>query len=286
MTEKRVLSALKNCEMISAADLQTLSDAALVLYSPDLRLASFPEHAFRFLSKLTGLEQINYANLEPKAGKMDMATSCMTADWVAGVEGFGRHMWQYPMTNFDPAVNDGKPFFSTDFVTLRQFRELDIYSECFKVLGMDHHGAVHVPTDDGKILWFGLERQGPVQFDERDRLMLTLAQPHLANALKLALARQKTCDGVPLGPETFAQAGYTPRECEVAYWLTEGKTNVEMALLMKLHVQTVKSHLNGLFNKTGTGNRLALTLHLIELARCLVMKPESVHVVTAQRTPR
>jgi len=231
------------------------------------------------------VEQINYANLDPKTGSMDMATSCMTPDWAAGVEGFGRCMWRYPMTNFDPTVNDGKPFFSTDFVTARQFRDLDIYSECFKLLGMDHHGAVHVPTEDGKILWFGLERQGPVQFDERDRLMLTLAQPHLSNALKLASSRQKARDEMSLWPKTFEQAGYTPRECEVAYWLTEGKTNVEMALLMKLHVQTVKSHLNGLFNKTGTGNRLALTLHLIELAQSFAANSTLLHEVQAQRTP-
>lgn len=271
--------------MISATDLQTLSDAALALYSPDLRLESFPEQAFRFLSKLTGVEQINYANLDPKAGTLDAATSCMTPDWATGVEGFGRHMWKYPMTNFDPTVNDGKPFFSTDFVTVRQFRDLDIYTECFKLLGMDHHGAVHVPTDDGRLLWFGLERQGPVQFDERDRLMLTLAQPHLANALKLALARQKVRDVVPLGPDIFCRAGFTPRESEVAYWLTEGKSNVEMAMLLKLHVQTVKSHMNSLFNKTGTGNRLALTLHLIELAHRLTTKATAVHVVPAQPKP-
>ncbi|HEY1048735.1 MAG TPA: helix-turn-helix transcriptional regulator [Prosthecobacter sp.] len=270
--------------MISAADLQTLSDAALALYSPDLRLASFPGDAFRFLAKLTGVEQINYANLDPRAGTMDMATSCLTPDWAAGVEGFGRCMWKYPMTNFDPTVNDGKPFFSTDFVSARQFRDLDIYSECFRLLGMDHHGAVHVPTEDGKILWFGLERQGTVQFNERDRLMLTLAQPHPANALRLAIARQKVRDEVAMGPEIYLQAGYTPRESEVAFWLTEGKSNVEMAVLMKLHVQTVKSHINNLFNKTGCGNRLALTLHLIEQARSLCARSTGVLTVQAQRT--
>jgi DNA-binding CsgD family transcriptional regulator len=42
-----------------------------------------------------------------------------------------------------------------------------------------------------------------------------------------------------------------------------------MGLLMKLHVQTVKSHLAGLFNKTGTGNRLALVIELTRMMRRL-----------------
>ncbi|MEQ1749660.1 MAG: helix-turn-helix transcriptional regulator, partial [Prosthecobacter sp.] len=189
-----------------------------------------------------------------------------------------------PMTNFDPSVNDGKPFFSSDFVTQRQFRDLDLYSECFQILGVDHHGAVHVPTDEKHRLWFGLERSGPREFSERDRLMLTLAQPHLENALRLATARQKMRDELQITPETFATA-YSPREAEIAYWLTEGKSNVEIGLVMRLHVQTIKGHLTSLFNKTGCGNRLALTLHLIDQACHLTDPTPETHVVKAQYTP-
>jgi len=270
--------------MVTAADLQTLNEATLALYAPDLRLSSYPEAAFKFLSTLVGAEQINYANLDLEAGTMDMATSAMTPDWARGVEGFGLHMWKYPMSNFDPGVNDGKPFFSSDFVTQRQFRDLDLYSECFQILGMDHHGGVFVPTDEKHRLWFGLERSGPREFSERDRLMLTLAQPHLENARRLALARQKVRDELKITPDTFATA-YSSREAEIAYWLTEGKTNIEISLVMRLHLQTVKGHVTSLFNKTGCGNRLALTLYLIEQARRLSDPAPEMHVVRAQYTP-
>ncbi|MCX6855568.1 MAG: helix-turn-helix transcriptional regulator [Verrucomicrobia bacterium] len=271
--------------MVTAADLQTLNDATLALYAPELRLSGYPQAAFTFLSSLIGVEQINYANLDPKAGSMDMATSFMTPDWAKGVEGFGRHMAKYEMSNFDPAVNGGKPFFFSDFLTQRQFRDLDLYTESFRILGMDHHGAVHVPTHDGKCLWFGLERAGPREYSERDRLMLTLAQPHLANALKLATVRQKMRDELQITPETFATV-HSPREAEIAYWLTEGKSNIEISLLMNLHLQTIKGHVTSLFNKTGCGNRLALTLHLIELARKLSESGPEIHVVAAQHTPQ
>lgn len=270
--------------MVTAADLQTLNEATLALYAPELRLGGYPEAAFKFLSSLIGADQINYANLNLQVGTMDMATSVMTPDWAKGVEGFGRHMWKYEMTNFDPSVNDGKPFFSSDFVTQRQFRDLDLYSECFQILGVDHHGSVYVPTDEKHRLWFGLERSGPREYSERDRLMLTLAQPHLENALKLATARQKVRDQLQITPETFATA-YSPREAEIAYWLTEGKSNVEIGLVMRLHVQTIKGHLTSLFNKTGCSNRLALTLHLIEQARHPSDPTPDMHIVKAQYTP-
>jgi DNA-binding CsgD family transcriptional regulator len=270
--------------MITAADLQKLNEATLGLYAPDLTLGGYPEAAFKFLHTLIGCDQVNYANLDLEAGLMDMATSEMTPDWAKGVEGFGMHMWKYPMSNFDPTVNGGKPFFSSDFVTQRQFRDLDLYSDCFQILGMDHHGAVYVPTDEKHRLWFGLERSGPREYSERDRLMLTLAQPHLENARRLALARQKVREELQITPETFATA-YSPREAEIAYWLTEGKSNIEISLLMHLHIQTIKGHVTALFNKTGCGNRLALTLHLIEQARHLAERGPEMHVVKANLRP-
>ena len=80
----------------------------------------------------------------------------------------------------------------------------------------------------------------------------------------------------PLNASIFAETGLTPRESEVACWLIEGKTNAEIALLMKLQIQTVKAHVTALFNKTGIGNRLALTLHLMELVRALPQACEEI----------
>jgi DNA-binding CsgD family transcriptional regulator len=181
-------------------------------------------------------------------------------------------MAKYPYFCFDPTVNDGRPFFRNDFITLRQFRNLDIFSECFRILEAQNHAAVHVPTNDGRLLWFGVERAGAGDFTERDRLVLTLAQDHLINAYRLAAARAKIRDGLPLQASDFGRAGFTPREAEVAHWIVEGKTNGEIAALLGVQVQTVKGYVTALFNKTGTGNRLGLALHLIELGRIMLSR--------------
>lgn len=267
--------------MITDSDLQTLNKATLELYSPDLNTGNWLQHAFQFLATLTVTDQINYGYLDPKRGSMDVATSNKTPDWETAVVGFGAFMAKYPYFCFDPSVGEGRPFFRSDFITARQFRDLDIFQDCFRLLGMMDHAAVYVPTNDGKLMWFGVERSGNTEFSERDRTMLEMAQRHLVNSRQLVHARAQMRDEFNINAEVLARGGLTPREAEVGYWLIEGKTNVEIGILMKLQTQTVKGHLATLFNKTGTGNRLALTLHLIELGRQILCTPPPMRQVPA-----
>jgi DNA-binding CsgD family transcriptional regulator len=249
--------------MVTAADLNTLSQATLALYSPDLTLGNFTEHGYRFLSALVPCDLINFGDLNPAAGTLDATSNYQPPDWALAVEGFGSCMAKCPLFRFDPTVNDGKPFFRNDFYTTREFRDLDIYSECFRLLGANNHAAVHVAASDGHIRYFALERGGRVNYTERDRQLLHQAQFHLANALKLATARQRPMLSNDSG--IFCLSGFTPRESEVAYWLTQGKTNLEIASITKVKPQTIKAHITAMFNKTGTSNRLALTLLMMEL---------------------
>ena len=62
-------------------------------------------------------------------------------------------------------------------------------------------------------------------------------------------------------------------------------SNVEIAQILRLHVQTVKSHVTRLFNRTGCGNRLSLTLHLLEVARSGPVENPPLHGVPAQLDP-
>lgn len=242
-------------------------------------MGNWVEHSFRFLLTIVSADMVNYGSLDPETGSMDATTTCDGLDWPKAVTGFGAFMKKYPFFNFDPAVNDGQPFFRNDFVSARQFRDLDIYSECFRILETMDHAAVHVPTGDGRLAWFALERGGNRDFNENDRLLLAVAQKHLINSRQLAAARQQIRDEFKLEPSSFCRAGLTPRESEVAYWLTEGKSNAEIATIMRLQLQTVKGYLTSLFNREGAGNRLALTLHLLEVARGVLTMDKQLKLV-------
>lgn len=52
----------------------------------------------------------------------------------------------------------------------------------------------------------------------------------------------------------------SPRESEVLHWLTEGKSNAEIACLLAIQPGTVKRHLENLYAKLGVENRHAACL--------------------------
>ncbi|MBV9733058.1 MAG: helix-turn-helix transcriptional regulator, partial [Verrucomicrobia bacterium] len=59
------------------------------------------------------------------------------------------------------------------------------------------------------------------------------------------------------GPKALQTLGLTPREAEVLYWITEGKTNPEISTILDTTLHTVKKHNNKLFAKLGVETRMA-----------------------------
>jgi DNA-binding NarL/FixJ family response regulator len=60
------------------------------------------------------------------------------------------------------------------------------------------------------------------------------------------------------------QLGLTPRESEVLLWVAQGKSNVDIASILGASENTVKKHLQNLFEKLGVDSRNAATLLALE----------------------
>lgn len=58
-------------------------------------------------------------------------------------------------------------------------------------------------------------------------------------------------------PADLQALGLTPREAEVLYWVTLGKTNEDVATILDASQSTVKKHLLRIFDKLGVQNRTA-----------------------------
>lgn len=267
--------------MITQSFLSHFSKACLELYHADLTTETYGNLAVNFVGKLVDADMVCAATLCPCSKALSVVFSAWDNGLPEMLEGYARTMAAYKLFDFDPRVNDGFPFFRSDFYSRRQFQDVAVYKESMALMGWRDHAAVHVPTDDGKILFISLERSGTVAYSERDRKILALAQPHLINAWKMACSRSALLRGEePFDPKLFMEAGFSERESEVLLWLTEGKTNSEMACLMNVHIQTIKFHLTSIYNKTGTGNRLAATLYALELAR-KIRRNRAANLVTA-----
>ena len=60
---------------------------------------------------------------------------------------------------------------------------------------------------------------------------------------------------VDRGPKALLTLGLTAREAEVLYWITEGKTNPEIAIILDASPDTVKKHAANLYAKLGVPTR-------------------------------
>ena len=246
-------------------DLVCFSRALAELTAPGLDAANYPERAFRFLARLVPNELLGLGACSPTDGGLSASFNQHLAGMETTFAAFGVLMHRHAPFRFDPALHGGRPYSMPDCYGRRRFHDLDIYQEVHRPMGFSDHGFVHVPSGDGTNVFFGLFRAGG-DFTPREKELLALAQPHLANLRGLASALTAARE-LPLEPGLFEPLGLTPRECEVIYWLTQGKTNLEVALVLRVRADTVSSYLRAIYEKLDVENRTAATLVALERAR-------------------
>lgn len=253
---------------LTTSELAAYGEACKVLYAPGLTLETYAPRCFDFIARIVGREFLAFGALDLASMKLDIGFDTPVPEFPRAMAAFGQMMMQYPLYRWDPTVNDGKPFYRSDFFTAREFRQLDIYHDCMRLLPSDNHCAIHVPAGPDEIAFFGIERWRGPDFSSRDRTIIELAQQHLANARQLAKLRADE-EIASVDPALITQAGLTPREADVLAWVAEGKTNVEIAAILHINAQTVKDHVSAIFLKTGAPNRLAATLWALRTCRRL-----------------
>lgn len=74
----------------------------------------------------------------------------------------------------------------------------------------------------------------------------------------LVLSRQNALSSPATAPDTSA---LSRRQQEVARWIREGKTNVEIARIMGISPRTVQKHIEHIFEKLGVESRVAVATH-------------------------
>ena len=87
------------------------------------------------------------------------------------------------------------------------------------------------------------------------RLVLDPAEPPM-------LILSETREAITM--EALSRFGLTPRETEVLYWLVQGKTNAEIAMLLGTREGTARKHVERILHHFGTHNRTATVLHVME----------------------
>ena len=104
-------------------------------------------------------------------------------------------------------------------------------------------------------------------FTRRDRLVLSLLRPHIAQACRNAEMTIPERDVQALSDFPGRQRaifGLSSREAEVAQWLAEGKTNPEIGVILNASPRTIEKHMETILFKLRVENRTAAAAVLIK----------------------
>ena len=244
---------------LTSAEWLRLQSCLHALYSEGLSAENYVERAMAAVLELVPGEFSTYSRALP--GGFDVVFSNNNAPSMDVLMGYVQVKDGYELWKSDVAVRAGQPLFLRDYFSRRQFRDLDVWSLAYQKAGLSNHCAIPVAKEDGASLFFSVQRSGAAEFTEEERALLCLLQPHLRNAR--ALARERTATG-PMEVGELHGLGLTPREQEVFFWLMEGKRNPEIAHILKVRPDTVKSHVERIFQKLRVESRSAAMRHGFE----------------------
>jgi DNA-binding CsgD family transcriptional regulator len=154
----------------------------------------------------------------------------------------------------------------------REHRES--FEDVYTAARLNHLLGVPVHDERG-LLALNLVREHQ-PFAERDRACLNWLHPHLEQALRnasvWALATSEAAAFVDALADHFR---LTPREAQVAFWLSQAKTNHEIGLILNIAPRTVEKHIEHVLKTLAVENRTAAALAVGAAVREIAGRPRS-----------
>ena len=135
------------------------------------------------VARLIPLDRVSYNEVErAPGGRLITAHSWNEVPDASLISGLNRFMHEHPgFAKTDPADPYPRPTLISDHLSQRQFRQLGLYQDHFRLYGIHHQLGVSFVVSPDRRISFGLNRQRR-DFSEEDRLMIGLFRPHLAAA--------------------------------------------------------------------------------------------------------
>ncbi|MFF8291061.1 response regulator transcription factor [Streptomyces sp. NPDC016309] len=169
----------------------------------------------------------------------------------------------YPFAGHYGDHGDRDPRTAAQVAGDRAWSHSETASELRRSFGTRHMLGLPLPGDDGAVRGFIVHRDG-ADFDARDLLYAARVQPLLSAAAAHHRLLAHRCGDGPVAPAD-ERHGLTPRETAVLRTLAEGLPATAMARRLGVSVRTVHKHLQNLYRKLDTADRLGTVLRAQEL---------------------
>ena len=357
-------------QRLSHRDWESLVGALREVYA-EADAAELPLTIVRTLRRLIPCGLVSYNEIDPRTNSALIVFDRDAPEVVEKLPAFEAHIPEHPHIRHYRATVDRQAYRTSDFLSHREFRELGIYQEFYRQVGVRTQLAcLYSEAGATREVGIALNRYTG-DFSDRDRLMLELLKSHLwqakLNSENFSRAREQTeavsetldslnhalvladhtgeirwltpasvklleryfpgamkdagrlpeplrrwvtsqllrlgsgsALGTPLGPFVveakdsrltvrlqgeargsirlllseerlvLSEAGTLPlgltrREAEILHWITESKTNPEIAIILGISRRTVHKHVQHLFEKLGVETRTAAARLGLEL---------------------
>ena len=159
----------------------------------DREQRAFPEPLVESLRNLVGCEWATYAELDRPGERMLVEVTLPEGEQAdSDAEVFWRLRHEHPLCSYEDQTGDFSARKLSDFVTRRELKRLQIYTDWLRPLGIEHVISVGLPAPftHTKMFLFdnGADRG---DFEERERTILELLRPHLIRRYEQVRARRR-----------------------------------------------------------------------------------------------
>lgn len=175
------------------------------------------------------------------------------------------HSDEMPLVPYYARTGDTQARRMSDVIDTREWLESNYYRTCLARLDLPHCLALPITVTESAVAALSFNRRGE-DFTLHDCELLDAFAPHFRLAWERhenPWAGQRQFDA----RRRLCELGLSPRESEVLYWMTEGKQNREIAMILGVQLGTVQEYVGGILSKLGQENRHAATVFAIDLLK-------------------
>jgi DNA-binding CsgD family transcriptional regulator len=212
------------------------------------------------MKRLVRADVVTFHALDRESGRSILRMSPATAFTTEEIAHYFAEPEAMPLVAYYARTDEVHARRLSDVIATREFCKSRYYDFCLSRQGLRYALALPLKVDEKTVVGMSYNR-AKRDFSVKDRALLDAFGPHVALAWRRHGDpwKEEQAEGQP-PLEQWTARGLTARECDVLWWMTEGKQNIEIASILGITLATVQKHVAHIVSKLNAENRHAATV--------------------------